>query len=266
MSIILAFALAAAAFAAPLAARAVGPDRVVQIVAAPLPPFRFQNDAGAIIGVDIDIMRAVLARAGYEADIEMRPFLRAADDLRRGRANALASSTLDADLGSHVSYSAPISAARDVFFKRADDALVWLEFDDLNHLRLGASRGYNYSGAFWRFDWSRLDTVVSGAEYGPEALLLRQLAADRIDVAICEVSVCTHIAANEPGLSGEIDYIDRTVGEVRTFHIVFSDDRVSGFSNTLKREFDAALAEYKAEGAHRAVYERYHVDILRYIY
>lgn len=232
----------------------------VRVVGGPFPPFRMAGEGMSVRGVDADIVHAVFARAGYEVDIVLQPFLRAMNTVRRGEADAIAALTHNAEREAYLAFSGAISAVSDVFFKRAGDNLRWVQLDDLRDLRVGASQGYNYAGGFWEADWPHLKTVITNERLSPEEQLMRLLARDRIDIAICEVSVCGYLLRNRPDLGNQIDFMARSVGPVRTFHLGFSRRRPD--TEMLLADFDAALAAYKAEGAHRAVYARYGVPIM----
>ncbi|MDM8556484.1 hypothetical protein QUF75_17300 [Desulfococcaceae bacterium HSG7] len=89
----------------------------------------------------------------------------------------------------------------------------------------------------------------------PEFQLLGMLVKKRVDVIICEISLCNYHIKMNPQKFGNLDYIDKTIGAGRTFHMGFSKKYPD--SKVLTKKFNAELAKFVAEGKRKAILNKY---------
>lgn len=230
---------------------------VLRIGTSPFPPFEYvQQDQ--ILGVDTDLVKAVVADMGYTPKIEVIPWARVEIEARAGKMALIYSLTASPEREQHYWFTDPLSEAKDVLFKRKSDHITWQRLSDLDKYRMGISTSYNYAPAF--MDWINSgDVRVSAvAHETPEVVNLRMLAHGRIDLFICDISVCSFflrdLAQQFPELS-RIDYIPKMVGETRHFHAAFSR-RYPG-SNRLYQAFNASLKRLTESGVKDAIKLRY---------
>ncbi|MFB6347549.1 MAG: substrate-binding periplasmic protein [bacterium] len=185
------------------------------------PPYNYRSK-GEVAGVTREITSRIVRRMGHTPTFEIIPWQRAQREAARGEYAGIFTFTKSKDRFRDFRYSAPISHIMDVFYKRRENDITWESLSDLEGYDIGASGGYNYADSFQdavRDD--RLD-VQFVHSVKPEILHLRKLKHERIDLAICEIRLCQFlIQQNTPTFSG-IDYINRSIGPVRSFHVGFS--------------------------------------------
>ena len=204
------------------------------------PPFHYKKN-GQVAGFITDIVKTTLKRMGYEAKIDIYPSKRGKQLAERGKLAGIFAFTKKPERLTKYHFPRPLGTIRDVFFKRKDRSIHWEKMDDLKPYLIGATETYNYAPVFLnaiREKRIHTEMVVSQT---PEILHLRKLVGKRIDLAICEISLCRFIIKNNAPAFDDLDYIDQTIGPVRTFHLGIS--RKWPDSKELTMKFDAALIQ-----------------------
>lgn len=224
---------------------ALGDKPVLHVVTSEYPPYEYLSD-GEVVGTDTRLIRKVISEMGYKADIRILPWARAENLVRAGRADMLYSLVFSEDRAKHYHYTDPISSARDVFFKRKSQNLEWKTFSDLTGLNFGLSSAYSYTPEFmdWLFDGNARITKIAHEQ--PELTGLRLVALERVDLFICEQSVCEHILNQKTREYPELAKVDQMPGEVgprRDFHAAFSRKVPNG--EELRDRFNDALASIR---------------------
>lgn len=230
-------------------------QKEIELATASFPPFR-QIAGNALSGADYDIVAAVLGRMGYQYTIKLFPLQRALKLAAAAQGPVgFFTFTRNPEREAQFLFSAPISTVRDVLFKRAKDQISWVDYADLSRYTIGVSAGYNYAPEFMlALQQKRLRTMSATGDT-PEFEQLRRLRRGIIDLAICEVSVCSALIAGNPAEFGQLDYIDKSVGLSRSFHLGISR-RYPG-DDAFIREFDRELAKFAAEGKRKEIFRRY---------
>lgn len=218
-----------------------GEQPVIEVVTSEYPPYVFLKD-GQVAGEDTATVRRVLSEMGYQPNIRILPWARAENLVRAGQADMLYPLILSEDRARHYHYTDAISSARDVFFKRESQALEWQTLDDLTGLNFGLSAAYSYPQTFmdWLFEGNGKMTRITHEQ--PELTGLRMVALSRVDLFICEQSVCEHLLEQKlpdyPELAG-VERMPGNVGPRRDFHAAFSRNLPNG--RELRDEFNTAL-------------------------
>lgn len=230
----------------------------IPVGVAEFPPFKYRLGE-RIVGSDTEIVEQVFQRMGMVPRITMAPWKRIQIDGSRGRLAAIYTFTKSKEREQSYFFSQPISTVQDVFFKRKDDQTNWSgNYADLAEIRIGVAGGYSYAPAFMQAmsdgTLRRVDRVTDSA---PEIQNLRKLARGRLDLVVCEVSVCAYLIRQAGDELDELTYIDRPIGTVRTFHVGFP--RSWPGAEELQKRFDLALAQFVKEGRRKPIFERYGV-------
>ena len=216
------------------------------IVTSDYPPYQYLEN-GEVKGTHTETLRRVLARMGYEPVFRLVPWARAEASARAGTSDLIYSLTYSSNRARHYYFTNPISEARDVFFSLSDRGLQWQQLDDLACLKMGLSASYSYAPEF--MDWLAAGNarVVQISQESPELTGLKMIAYGRIDLFICEETVCRYLIdkhiADHPELAS-VSAMPRTVGEVRGFRAAFSRQHPKG--EALRDEFNRVLAELKS--------------------
>lgn len=238
-----------------LPALGLAETREIEFATASFPPFR-QISGQTLSGADYEIVTAVLSRMGYQYTIKLFPLQRALKMAAAAQGPVgFFTFTKNPERERQFVFSAPISTVRDVFFKRSADLIGWNSYADLQRYTIGVSEGYNYAPDFMRALQQNQFKVMQAAGDTPENEQLRRLQRGLIDLAICEVSVCSALIARNRTEFGKLDYIDKSVGSSRTFHLGVSRNYPQ--AQAFIKAFDKELAQFAAEGKRREIFRRY---------
>ena len=222
---------------------------VLTIATSEYPPFEY-TDNGELKGGDVDTVREAVERMGLEPRFVVLPWARAENRVRRGDTDMLFSLTHSSERERYYHFTAPISLAQDVFFARADAGIRWSELDDLSHLRVGLTASYSYAESFMNWIGEPDRRVVEINQEAPELVGLRMLALQRIDVFICEHSVCNYLLDKHRETYPELETVTSIpgiVGQIRPFRAAVSRQHPDG--EALRDRFNQALADIRAEGS-----------------
>ncbi len=220
------------------------------------PPFNYTEN-GKVVGVSTEIASEILRGLGYKPVITSYPWKRTLIMADRGEIAGLFTYTLNERRKRATHVTMPLGAIYDVFFKRRTSNINLERMGDLKGYIIGATDGYNYAPVFLkplRSGFIKSDMIASK---NPELQHLKKLAKGRIDLAICEISLCSHIIRQHSELINKIHFIDKKIGPVRNFHMGFSKKWPG--SKKLRDRFDEAFARLKASGRVTEIYNRYHV-------
>ncbi len=228
----------------------------IKIGTAHFPPFRiFEN--GELSGSDVEIVKEVFSRIGYDTVFEVAPFKRVYSMASAGELSAVFTMTRNPERESQFFFSDPVSSVMDVFFKHKDSKLEWSSFQELKGLTVGLSLGYSYPEPFLNALDANIFTPDRVASAEPEIIHLRKIQQKRIDLAICEVSVCSWIIGRNKDTLSALTYMKKPIADSRTFHIGFS--RKWPEAEKVTKLFNKELTKYIAEGKRRAVFKKYNM-------
>jgi polar amino acid transport system substrate-binding protein len=223
----------------------LGEKPVIDVVTSEYPPYGYLSD-GEVVGEDTSLIRRVLSDMGYQANIRVLPWVRAEQLVRTGRADMLYQLTFSETRERHYYFTGPINTAQDVFFKRKDRALEWQTLNDLAGLNFGLSAAYSYAPEFmdWLSNGNAYITKIPHEQ--PELTGLRMVSLGRIDLFICERSVCEYLLKESTSQFQELADVERMPGHVgpeRNFRAAFSRKLPNG--QELRDEFNAALKQIR---------------------
>lgn len=223
---------------------------------AEFPPFKYSVASGRVIGTDTEIVEQVLARMGYSADIQMQPWKRVQMAGEIGQFAAIYSFTKTPEREQQYCFSDPINTVQDVFFKLRRNQMDWQQIDDVKTMRIATSAGYRYAAEFTdAVKQKKLTSIYETANPTPEIVNLRNLARGRVDLVICEINVCQFLIARHAPEFDELDYMPKSIGPARSFHVGFSKKWPNG--EKLCHQFNTELAKFIAEGLRKKIFDKY---------
>jgi polar amino acid transport system substrate-binding protein len=244
------------AFAAVLAlgGRAVAAEPL-RLITFSLPPFMNLSDDKAP-GLNVEVLRQVLAGMGREASFEELPLSRAWATVIGGERDGMASVVRTSERAAYCLFpDEPLTQERWVFFVRTADAgrLKFSSFEDLvghDIAVTGPVGGVYVPPDLWNFLQKHHNNMVNTTD---PTMVFRMLQAGRVDYAIVNLSVgAWEIAAM--GLSGQIEpLLSRSVIE-SGYHVCFSKARVDP---AFVDAFSRALRQFKQTEAFQAIYHKY---------
>lgn len=119
-----------------------------KLVTEEYPPFEYKEN-GKAMGMDIEILDAVKAKAGINFTIEFLPWNRALDQVQKGSADGIFSMLKNAEREAFLHFPAqPLYTSRTVLFAHESFAGDIKTIDDLKGQTVGVVLGNSYGKAF----------------------------------------------------------------------------------------------------------------------
>jgi len=231
-------------------------EEELPFVTVDFPPFGFV-EGNKITGAGTEIITAVASRMGYTPTFKIYPTKRAQFEAAKGKFAGIFLLTKNTKRLEAFYYTNPLCDIRDVFFKLKTSEANWNILEDLAGYRVGATGGYNYASVFLKaIEAKKIKAdMVTGNQ--PELRHLQKLTARKIDMFICEISVCQHIIKQRSPEFDAVDFIKKPIGPIRTFHVAFSK-KYPG-AEKLKDYFNKKLAELVEVGIVQDILKKHNV-------
>ncbi len=119
-----------------------------KLVTEDYPPFEYKEN-GKAMGMDIEILDAVKAKAGIDLSIEFLPWNRALDQVQKGTADGIFSMLKNAEREAFLQFPAqPLYTSRTVIFAHESFAGDIKSLDDLKGQTVGVVLGNSYGKSF----------------------------------------------------------------------------------------------------------------------
>lgn len=209
------------------------------------PPFEFVDDDGQIVGLDVDLARAIGQRLGIEVELVNVGFDSLYDALYVGRFNAIVSALpYDPLLYGDVAYSISYFNAGQVLVVRSDETEI-TEVKDLSSKKLGvelASEGDVVSRRLQkRIEGLSLQTYITPDD------VLRALKEGEVEAAIADAVSAYQFIATEGGV--------QVVGDPLTDELYVIAVRLD--SPLLLKAINEALVEMREDGTLERLREKW---------
>ena len=201
-------------------------------------PTMYADAAHEAAGVYPAIVRRAFARAGLPVRIVARPFRRVMEGLRQG--TMAGGSVVETPQRAAVAdFSAPYFTEQVGVYSRAASGFAFRGIDDLRGKTVGVIRGWAYGA---EFDRARAAGAFAVEEVDSDAMNLRKLALERIDVALV-----TTMSGELLRLRAEFAAIAVAARPLAAVPIHLALNKGAGGAGLLRR-FDAAIAQMRASG------------------
>lgn len=225
-----------------------GQTQPLLLVNAVYPPF--VNPAGHAQGegLDIDIAREALKRAGHDIQVQLLPWKRALLMLEQGHADFTTTISRNGDRDRYLRWTQSYrNGANYQFYTRHDSPLQIRSLDDLAGRRLGIVDGFFYPEAITRAPGM---TVESARDVG---VLAQKLRAGRIEVMVV-TALRGAWEIREAGLAGLLKRQPYQYATVSPNYMAFSKRRCD---EALVARVQTALSQMAADGTLAAIERRY---------
>lgn len=217
----------------------------------PWRPFMYMADNAQLTGLDVQLIKAVVARMGCTLTFVQLPFKRHLLELRAGRIDLATSVQWTAEREQFAYFSKPYRDAQVRLLLRAGQAEHWplARLEDLRPqaFRLGVTRGYFYGEQFARLSAEpgrvQIEDAIS------DEVNLKRLLAGRIDGLLADPLA---VASLGPA-AGQVEQ-HPLVLHASVFHFIGSR---RALSQELMQQLDAALLQLQASGELQAIVARY---------
>lgn len=178
---------------APAAGASAATARVLSVgTDAAYAPFESQNEKGEIVGFDIDVVRAVAEKGGFEVKFVNTPWEGIFNALKQGDRDLLVSSiTITDERKQSMDFSAPYFDAHQLIAVKGDSKVA--RFADLKDLRVGVQTGTTGDETVSKLQ-GKNSTNIKRFESTP--LALKELEAGGVDAVVADNGVVVNYVVN----------------------------------------------------------------------
>ncbi len=229
----------AAAITAPAKVYVVGTD-------AAYAPFESQNEKAEIVGFDIDVVRAIAAKAGFEVKFINTPWEGIFNALIQGDRDLVASAvTGTPERRQTMDFSAPYFDAQQLIAVKQNSKVAKL--NDLKALKVGVQTGTTGDDVITKLQ-GKTSPNIKRFELTP--LALKELEAGGVDAVVADNGVIVNYVANNPG--GQFKTVADPTFTPEQYGIALKKGNVD-----LLAKVNQGLAGIKADGTYQALYTKY---------
>jgi len=210
-----------------------------------VPPF-VSIDHGHKVGLDVDLVGAVLREVGVEVEHRGVPWNRVLQLLDRGKVDLGFPFVASPEYSARYILVGPIRLGRSALVGVAGTRIEFKEFSDLKRFVVATVQGYAYSPAFDHAAGLRKDQTATS-----QLLLLKKLIAERDDLIAGDADTLKALAERE-GLTRRIAFLPHLIEEAPRY-VAFPKDRADKAAR-----FGAALERVRASGELDRILDHWH--------
>ena len=224
------------------------------IVTEEFPPYTIINrtNQNTMTGTDTDIIKKVFTDLNIKIKIEERPWKRALNEVKEGKAHAIYSLIKTKEREGFLWFPAQtLTSEKNILITRKKSKIQIKSLSDLNGRSVGTVKGYSYGKAFDEFkNFKRKEEAISNEQ------LLDILAASqpaRIDVAVMNDQVFRYLLKNRKD-KDDFAISDFVINE-EPFYLGFSKANNDG--KKLMEKFDGVLERLRKKGRIAKIIKNY---------
>jgi len=240
-----------AASAAPTAAAASAPPPdAAKVYAvgtdAAYAPFESQNEKGEIVGLTVDVVNAVAAKAGIQVKFVNTPWEGIFNTLQQGDRDFLASSiTITDERKQTMDFTSPYFDAQQLIAVKDNSKVA--KFDDLKKLKVGVQTGTTGDEVVSKL-LGKTSTSIKRFESTP--LALKELESSGVDAVVADNGVVINYVTNNPASKFKTVSDTAFAPEQYGFAVKKGD-------TALLEKLNKGLADIKADGTYDKIYAKY---------
>jgi polar amino acid transport system substrate-binding protein len=209
-------------------------------------PFESQNEKGEIVGFDIDVVRAVAAKAGIEVKFVNTPWEGIFNTLAQGDRDMLVSAiTITDERKQTIDFSTPYFDAHQLIAVK--DGSKVAKFDDLKKLKVGVQTGTTGDEVVSKL-LGKTSTSVRRFESTP--LALKELESGGVDAVVADNGVIVNYVTNNSG--AKFKMVNDPAFTPEQYGIAVRKGNAE-----LLDKINKGLAAIKADGTYDQIYARY---------
>ena len=209
-------------------------------------PFESQNAKGEIVGFDIDVVKAVAAKAGIEVKFVNTPWEGIFNTLAQGDRDFLVSSiTITDERKQTMDFSSPYFDAQQLMAVKKDSKIA--KFDDLKILKVGVQTGTTGDEVVTKLQ-GKESTNIKRFESTP--LALKELESGGVDAVVADNGVVVHYVANNTASTF------KTLAD-SSFAAEQYGLAVKKGNADLLAKLNKGLADVKGDGTYNTIYTNY---------
>lgn len=209
-------------------------------------PFESQNEKGEIVGFDIDVVKAVAAKAGIEVKFVNTPWEGIFNTLAQGDRDLLVSAiTITDERKQTMDFSAPYFDAKQLIAVKETSKIKTLA--DLKKLKVGVQTGTTGDEVVTKLIGKNSANIK---RFESTPLALKELEAGGVDAVVADNGVVIHYVANNAG--SKFRTVDDTSFTPEQYGIAVKKGNAE-----LLEKINTALAAVKADGTYDKIYASY---------
>jgi polar amino acid transport system substrate-binding protein len=209
-------------------------------------PFESQNEKGEIVGFDIDVVKAIAAKAGIQVKFVNTPWEGIFNTLQQGDRDMIVSAvTITDERKQTMDFSDPYFDAAQLIAVKETSKVT--KFADLKKLKVGVQTGTTGDEAVSKL-MGKTSTSIKRFESTP--LALKELESGGVDAVVADNGVIAHYVANNPG--GKF----KTVSDKEFVPEQYGIAVKKGNAELLGK-LNQGLAAIKADGTYNQIHAKY---------
>lgn len=209
-------------------------------------PFESQNEKGEIVGFDIDVVKAVAAKAGIEVKFVNTPWEGIFNTLNQGDRDLLVSAiTITDEREQTMDFSAPYFDAKQLIAVKENAKIKTLA--DLKKLKVGVQTGTTGDEVVTKLIGKNSANIK---RFESTPLALKELEAGGVDAVVADNGVVIHYVANNAG--SKFRTVDDSSFTPEQYGIAVKKGNAE-----LLEKINTALAAIKADGSYDKIYASY---------
>ena len=209
-------------------------------------PFESQNGKAEIVGFDIDVVKAIAAKAGIEVKFVNTPWEGIFNALNQGDRDLLVSAvTITDERKQTMDFSNPYFDAQQLIAVKDNSKVA--KFDDLKKLKVGVQTGTTGDEAVSKLQGK---TSANIKRFESTPLALKELEAGGVDAVVADNGVVIHYVNNNTGSKF------KTVADASFTPEQYGLPVKKGNTELLEK-LNKGLADIKADGSYDKIYTQY---------
>jgi len=214
-------------------------QRVLTVVADEWPPFSGENLPNR--GISLDVISAVLTRAGYEVQTSVLPWARIMSMASEDKVEIVGSLFYDPAMTDHVTYAEPFFSTDVRLVAPTGSAIEYTSVGDLKRYSIAVGAGFLYQDEFDQADYLNKIEVTTTLQG------MRMVAAGRVDLTLDSEDVVNYtLRHDDPSLAAEIAL---TPGVLASQDIHMAVGNTIEGRQTIIADFNRVLDEMRADGS-----------------
>ncbi|WP_020407189.1 substrate-binding periplasmic protein [Hahella ganghwensis] len=215
------------------------------------PPLEYTGDNGKPTGIAVDIVRKIMASLGHQVEINIHPWSRSLDLVRKGNADAIFTAYRTPERETFLDYSNEVLIQQTVslYAKKGSTITFSGDLSTLRDKQIGVVSTISYGVRFDQLRESLNIQPVQKLEQNFQKLLL-----GRIDLFISS----KWVADWKLQTAGMTDHITRLPTEVESIPSFIGFSKKQGLTR-LRDDFDRELIKLKNNGEYEEILKRYNM-------
>lgn len=206
-------------------------------------------------GLAVDLVTAVLARAGYKVDMEFMPWKRVSQGLESGEVDISVASWFSESRAREVEYSAPYLENQLVILKRKQDALTFKDTTTFKNYvskkgyRMAIFQDYGYGEEF-----DTIAPLVHLNYYKYCSQMVRDVASKKTDIALLDHWIAENKMINTKNIADHLEIMKPSL-ITHPLHITISRNNPN--HKEIAQAFNNALKAMKKDGSYIELLDRH---------